>query len=910
MKQLYPSKNTLSFIFLFIFFFHNQLSTPLKSQTIITDTLYETTNEITWLSASNDHFGWFEWTPNGQSLYRGNNNIIESQLLDSIYHDCNSFNGLYIYNDFIQMKINDDTSAACNKEFIWDGQNMLIEDSLNIGEVQAQYNNLLFNDYDTLINLETGTKEKLVFETAEYRYFATNIIDFNREYMYIKAGKYDKTTFAYLGAAIIKYNLELKKTLEIFSSTNFLHFSNQGATNEAIVFIEDQPAPANEKLYLYDGGQITLITQRDITNSFADPYLDGVVYVSNDSLFYWENGLTTVLSDNAFRFIIDGCKLAWFSGSGVTAQLNFYDGIAFDSVEFVGYPEAYNLNFLADNSFIFSFTTLDISKKYIVKGNYDSPQCPDNNILPDAAITDTVHETTNEVVWLSASNSCYSWYESTLAEKKLYRGNNDVLENQVLAQTYVNCNSFNGLYIYNDFIQMKINDDTSAACNQGFIWDGHNMLIEDPLNIGEVYAQYNNLLFNDRDTLINLDTRTKEQLVFETNDFLYYSSNIVNINDNYMYVKAGKRDKNNNLSYLGEAIIKYNLQSKVTLEIFFSTNFLHFSTQGSTDNVIVFTEEQAAPANKKMYFYDGNQVSLITQRDITNGVASPYLEGVVYVSDDSLFFWNEGNTAVLDSDVFSFRKEGCKLGWFSGFGQTAQLNFYDGATFNVIPFQGYQEHYSLNFLAENSFIFSFTTLDNSKKYVVKGNHGLTNPTNCNYPDIAIADEQSYVKVKNMTSQAVLNQGLTVYQATEYISLLPGFSVAANTSFIAQIKDCTPSSFHAEPTERNSIVAKNTIDNQEIAKKPISFNRPTISQNSPNPFSYGSTRIEYSIPTGSQQAAIIIFNAWGQKTEQFPIKNFGSGALDLRTDKLQKGIYHYILEVDGEIIASKKMISLK
>lgn len=909
MKQFFPNKY---FVLFTIFIFFQNYSTLLKAQATLTDTLYETTNEITWLSTSNEYFSWYEWTPQGEKLYRGINNIIESRYVDSIYTACNQFNGLYIYNDLVQMKINDDTSAACDKEFIWSGQGMLIEDSLNLGNIEAQYHHLLFNDADTLINLKLNTREKLTFETSDYIYNGTNVISLNSTYMYLRAGKRDKNTFSYLGEAVIKYNLLSRKTVEIFASSNFLHFSNHGATNDVIVFTEEQLAPLEEKLYLYKNGEITFITQRDITNGYASPYLDGVVYSASDTLFYWEDGITTVIGDDAFFFRINGCKLAWFSGSGQNAQLNFYDGITYDSVEFAGYRESFSLNFLGEDSYIFSVKSLDFSKNYIVKGNYDSPQCPNNLISPDAIITDTIHETNNEVIWLKTSNSCFAWYESTTTEKRLYRGNSDKLESQTLPAKYGHCNTFEGLYIYNDMVQMKINDDTSSICNQSFLWDRSIPLAEDPLNIGEVDGQHENLLFNSNDTLINLETGTKEKLVFETTDFLYSSTNIVNINDNFIYVKGGKYNKNTS-GYEGEAIIKYSLHSKQTKEIFASTNFLHFSSQGATNGEIVFTEDQPAPADEKMYFYDGNQLTLIVQRDITNGVASPYLNGVVYVSNDSLFFWQYGMTTMLASDVFTFVKKDCMLAWFTGSGQNAQLNFYDGSKSTTIVFQGYPEPYNLNFLSTDSYIFSFTALDLSKKYVVRGKHGLVNPSNCELPDRVITDEKSYFKVKKITSQAVLNQGLILYQSTESINLLPGFTVAAGTPFVAQITDCSPESSNIRPQANERRLEENSqppLTGVTKIEKRNNQLMPKLGRSIPNPFGKENIKIAYFIPANSANAVIKIFNSWGQMVNQTAINDFTAKFVNIQTDNFKGGIYYYLLEVDGKIIDSKKMLSIR
>ena len=184
--------------------------------------------------------------------------------------------------------------------------------------------------------------------------------------------------------------------------------------------IRDRSNPETEKLYLYDGNQVIFITQQDINNSTASPYLGGVVYAANDSIFYWDNGNIKVLSTTSASFEIEGCKLAWFAGFGQNAQLHFYDGVEHDSILFQGYPEPDNLNFIGDTSYIFSFSALDNSKRYIVTGNHDLVSCLKKDPTLKATITDTVYESTNEIVWLSTSNEHFGWFEWTPNGQHLY----------------------------------------------------------------------------------------------------------------------------------------------------------------------------------------------------------------------------------------------------------------------------------------------------------------------------------------------------------------------------------------------------------------------------------------------------------------------------------------------------------
>jgi len=90
----------------------------------------------------------------------------------------------------------------------------------------------------------------------------------------------------------------------------------------------------------------------------------------------------------------------------------------------------------------------------------------------------------------------------------------------------------------------------------------------------------------------------------------------------------------------------------------------------------------------------------------------------------------------------------------------------------------------------------------------------------------------------------------------------------------------------------------TLQDQELLK-----------QNSPNPFN-GTTKIEYYVPPTSKSARIKIFDISGQLLKSIPIHVHGNGAIELSMDNYSNQIYHYSLEIDGNIVSTKKMNSIK
>jgi hypothetical protein len=82
----------------------------------------------------------------------------------------------------------------------------------------------------------------------------------------------------------------------------------------------------------------------------------------------------------------------------------------------------------------------------------------------------------------------------------------------------------------------------------------------------------------------------------------------------------------------------------------------------------------------------------------------------------------------------------------------------------------------------------------------------------------------------------------------------------------------------------------------------------LSQNIPNPFS-NATTISYSIPQHYSSAEIIITDKNGNTLKQITLSN-NRGLINIDGSTLSSGAYQYSLYVDGRLIDSKQMQSLK
>jgi trimeric autotransporter adhesin len=111
--------------------------------------------------------------------------------------------------------------------------------------------------------------------------------------------------------------------------------------------------------------------------------------------------------------------------------------------------------------------------------------------------------------------------------------------------------------------------------------------------------------------------------------------------------------------------------------------------------------------------------------------------------------------------------------------------------------------------------------------------------------------------------------------------------------------------------------KTEIDNlkTQLAEKSADLKNPelnhtvagaSLEQNHPNPFG-SETIIGYTLPDGSNSAALYIFDLTGKQVSVFGNLKTGKNELTITSAQLTPGLYHFSLVVNGVIIDTKKMI---
>ncbi len=81
---------------------------------------------------------------------------------------------------------------------------------------------------------------------------------------------------------------------------------------------------------------------------------------------------------------------------------------------------------------------------------------------------------------------------------------------------------------------------------------------------------------------------------------------------------------------------------------------------------------------------------------------------------------------------------------------------------------------------------------------------------------------------------------------------------------------------------------------------------SLFQNAPNPFT-GTTRIEYYLVEGAQNAQICVYTMSGMQLKCYPLESTSYGNITINGSELGAGMYMYALIADGKAVDTKQMV---
>lgn len=205
------------------------------------------------------------------------------------------------------------------------------------------------------------------------------------------------------------------------------------------------------------------------------------------------------------------------------------------------------------------------------------------------------------------------------------------------------------------------------------------------------------------------------------------------------------------------------------------------------------------------------------------------------------------------------------------------------------------------------------------------------PVSYIYKNDALYGESSPVEdeddVKNQTLNFENNQQITSsvdnprsfgFLANEVLEHFPeivyqvdSFTNAVNYSGLVPILVKVLQEQHEETVKMRSEINKlnDLVESLTKESKNTKGINATLGQNTPNPFS-GSSVINYEIQSTFNNAAIKIFDFWGEPILSHNIFSTGQGSFVINAQSLQNGTYHYILVVDDFVVDAKILFVIK
>lgn len=127
-------------------------------------------------------------------------------------------------------------------------------------------------------------------------------------------------------------------------------------------------------------------------------------------------------------------------------------------------------------------------------------------------------------------------------------------------------------------------------------------------------------------------------------------------------------------------------------------------------------------------------------------------------------------------------------------------------------------------------------------------------------------------------------------------------IAAQSLKIKELEDKVEGTSTKENKNANLKSASVSIDTEILDVTTNAF----LFQNTPNPFTY-NTEIKYYLPEGSNNAVLYFFNLQGNLLMTEKISGTGNGSITINGSELNPGMYVYSLLIDGQEVATKRMI---
>jgi len=176
------------------------------------------------------------------------------------------------------------------------------------------------------------------------------------------------------------------------------------------------------------------------------------------------------------------------------------------------------------------------------------------------------------------------------------------------------------------------------------------------------------------------------------------------------------------------------------------------------------------------------------------------------------------------------------------------------------------------------------------------------------PEVVYTDDKGYKHVEYqklvphlIEANKQLKDSLTNLQS----------QLSALNQQVASIQNCLNNLGCGGNNTREAVDDSDGVATEEAVQKIElgSVDQTILYQNEPNPFSE-NTVIRYYLPEDAEEAVLIFHDEYGRKMGREVLSSKGYAKVEINSEKLAAGVYTYSLIVNGNLIATKKMIKVR
>ena len=378
---------------LFLLLFANTFAIYGYTQLILLDTIHTTENTVTNLSlAGMDRVVWYEGIDGNTEALQFYNNNLDTLFVDSTYAGCDSRGFIFSFENHVLWSIFDSSDPNCKHTFIWEQGVGIVEDQYGYFQTYyCQEENLVIVQQglqEKLLDIENETLTSINLQNNEFIYDLSNICTLAGDIIWIKAGKLSIASGAYIGQAIVRYNMVSGDIQVIYESNDFLAFPQSDYPNR-LAFTETLPENQTN-IYYFGGDSVQFV--RSGSSSKIITRDDGVIFKENgaDSMMYWRSdGTTSLIHPYADLTDQSKCYYSYFAQDVSTHpfynfQLFISDGVNTDSLVLNGLWQDFSLS---DNNFVVLVYDEVTQLSHIIRGRHNlscSGICPEDEIFVDS----------------------------------------------------------------------------------------------------------------------------------------------------------------------------------------------------------------------------------------------------------------------------------------------------------------------------------------------------------------------------------------------------------------------------------------------------------------------------------------------------------------------------------------------